>query len=374
MRIGINAYEANVIHRVGSNQYAYHVLVQLEKLAQQDDVVVFLPSPPLADLPKERPGWRYVILGPAVLWSVWRLPLALCAYKLRGKVFDVFYSLGHYGPMYCPFPQVVSIMDLAYLKFPEFFKKRDVLKLTHLTSHSIKHARHVIAISQHTKQDVEKYYGIASENITVAYPGYEQQVFIGQSNRVLQHLGIRKPYIAYVGTLQPRKNLVRLVKAFERFATKIKYKDVGLVIAGKIGWLADDTVKAIQNSTVKHRITMLGFVTDEQKLVLYKEAEASVLVGLYEGFGIPPLESLAQGTLPVVSETASLPEVVGEAGILVDPYAVEDIARGLEEALECTGREKTRRLHEAKKQLELFTWERAGRIVLETLYKVGGHT
>lgn len=372
MRIGINAYEANVSHRVGSNQFAYHVLVQLEKLAISDDVTVFLPTLPLDDMPKEREGWKYRVIKPSFLWSMWRLPLALYAQKLIGKKFDVFYSLGHYAPMFCPFPSVISIMDLAYLKFPVFFKKSDVWKLTHWTASSVKSAAHIIAISEHTKRDVSEYYHKPSDVISVAYPGYESQSLVGQPQRVLASMNIKKPYIAYVGTIQPRKNLVRLIKAFELIAAKIKYKDIELVIAGKVGWLADEFVKAVQHSPVKHRIKSLGFVTDEQKLVLYAEARASVLVGLYEGFGIPPLESLAVGTIPVVSETASLPEVVGQAGIVVDPYSIEDIARGLEEVLACTGREKAHKLEEGKKQVEKFTWEKAGLIVLEALHKVGG--
>ncbi len=374
MRIGINAYEANVTNRVGSNQFAYHVLVQLEKLTSADDVVIFLPSAPLPDMPKERVGWKYRVITPSFLWSMWRLPLALYAQKLFGKKFDVFYSLGHYAPRFCPCPSVISVMDLAFLKFPEFFKKSDVWKLKNWTASSAKHAAHIIAISEHTKRDVVEYYHKPAEKVTVAYPGYEPQTLVGQPQRVLASMHLKKPYIVYVGTVQPRKNLVRLVKAFELLAAKLKYKDVELVIAGKVGWLADDFVKAVQHSPVKHRIKSLGYVTDEQKLALYTQAQTSVLIGLYEGFGIPPLESLAVGTIPVVSETASLPEVVGEAGILVDPYSVEDIARGLEEALACTGREKTHKLEEGKKQVEKFTWEKAGLSVVEALHKVGGVT
>lgn len=372
MRIGINAYEANVSHRVGSNQFAYHVLVQLEKLATSDDITVFLPSAPLEDMPKERVGWKYNVLQPTFLWSLWRLPAELYVQKLFGTRFDVFYSLGHYAPSFCPAPSVISIMDLAYLKFPEFFKKSDVWKLTQWTASSAKHAAHVIAISEHTKRDVLEYYAKQPNQVTVAYPGYEPQTLIGQPQRVLAPLQVKKPYIVYIGTIQPRKNLVRLVKAFELLAAKLKHKDLELVIAGKVGWLSDEFVKTVQHSPVMHRIKSLGFVTDEQKLALYKEAKASVLIGLYEGFGIPPLESLAVETIPVVSETASLPEVVGEAGILVDPYSVEDIARGLEEALECTGREKTHKVEEGKKQVEKFTWEHAGMVILDTLHKVGG--
>ena len=122
---------------------------------------------------------------------------------------------------------------------------------------------------------------------------------------MLEALNVHQPYIVYVGTIQPRKNLVRLVKAFELVATKPLHKNLRLVIGGKIGWLADEFLHVVQHSPVQKRIQVLGFVTEEQKLALYAKAKGAVLVGLYEGFGIPPLEAMGRNN-SVVSETASL--------------------------------------------------------------------
>jgi len=371
MNIGINAYEANVTHRVGSNQYAYCMLVELEKLAKNDDVTLYIASKPLQDMPAERLGWRYKILKPTLLWSQWRLPLELYFQMLTGKKYDVFFSLGHYAPRFCPFPSVICIMDLAFLKFPEFFKKTDLWKLKTWTAYSVKQAQHVITISNQSKRDIFEFYHLSADQVTVAYPGFDVPHPNTQTTRVLEALKVQQPYIVYLGTIQPRKNLIRLVKAFELLAAKPLHKNLRLVIGGKIGWLADEFLHVIQNSPFQKRIQVLGFVTEEQKLALYAKAKAAVLVGLYEGFGIPSLEAMAVGTIPVVAETASLPEVVGPGGILVDPYSIEDIARGLQEAIEWSGSVREEKLATGRQHMKKFSWENSAQLVLDVLHRVG---
>ncbi len=374
MNIGINAYEANVTHRVGSNQYAYRMLVELEKLAQNDEVAIYLASKPLKDMPAERAGWRYTVLKPTVLWSQWRLPLELYIRALTGKKFDVFFSLGHYTPRFCPFPSVMCIMDLAFVKFPEFFKKTDLWKLKTWTDYSVKQAQHIITISEQSKRDILEFYHLTADQVTVAYPGFDVPHPNTQTTRVLEALKVQQPYIVYVGTIQPRKNLIRLVKAFELLTAKPLFRNLRLVIGGKIGWLADEFLRTVQHSPVQKRIQVLGFVTEEQKLALYAKAKAAVLVGLYEGFGIPPLEAMAVGTIPVVAETASLPEVVGPGGILVDPYSIEDIARGLQEAIEWSGSVREEKLATGRQYMKKFSWEHSARLVLDVLHGVGNTT
>jgi glycosyltransferase involved in cell wall biosynthesis len=177
----------------------------------------------------------------------------------------------------------------------------------------------------------------------------------------------------YVGTLQPRKNLVRLIEAYEKLCRKRASDRVAvpqLVLAGKVGWLADELLERVKQSSFKQQIVLTGFVSDEQKYALLEKAECSVLVGTYEGFGIPPLESLAVGTIPVVAQTSSLPEVVGKAGILVNPESVNSIADGLYRALNVTPKEKTQYRKEARKQMKKFSWDSSAQIILETLEQV----
>lgn len=362
MRVGINAYEANVINRVGSNVYAYQMLIELEKLSQGHEIVVFLPSAPVADLPSERPGWRYRVIPPAKFWTQWRLPLELFIEHVK-KPFDVFYSLGHYAPRWSPCPSVVSVMDLAFLRYPEFFRREDVYKLSAWTKYSVQKASGVVAISEATKKDVKDLYGFPEEKIVVAYPGKEVMPDLSNKDVAaeLGKLSILRPYVVYVGTLQPRKNIVRVVHAFERLQ-RIR-PELELVLAGKVGWMAEAILDVVRRSPAARNIRLLGFVSEKQKWALLRGAKASVLVGLYEGFGIPALESLQAGTPPVVANTASLPEVVGSCGWFADPMNEKEIATAMEKAVQLSQSERSAWAQDAAKQAEKFQWSQSAQMV-----------
>lgn len=386
MRLVIDGNEANVTHRVGSNVYAFELLRQLAELTRETHTVtVVLTDPPVADLPAERPGWRYQIVTPRPLWTQWGLSLYLFQHR---REFDVLFTPGHYAPRLSSIPYVSSVMDLGFLHFPEQFRKKDLWQLTNWTAYSVKRASKVIAISQATKKDVVDHYGKSASDIVVAYPAAEVQKPEAQVRvrRVLRDYGLAAPYIVYVGTLQPRKNLVKLVEGFEilcqkSVAKKMAWRPTGdgralqvlpqLVLAGKVGWLADPIQARIDSSPFKSQIIQTGFVDDVVKKALYQGAHASVLVGLYEGFGIPPLESLQLGTIPVVANATSLPEVVGKAGILVDPQDVTSIAAGLERALTMPPRQYQEWQKLASKQVAKFNWRDSATTILETLQEVG---
>jgi len=371
MRIAINAYEANVVSKVGSNQYAYQILCELEKLTKKnrDDVLVYLPSYPLPDMPKERKGWSYQIVGPKHLWSITGLPRALWLEKVKHNNIDVVLSLGHYAPFYTPFPSVVCVMDLAFLKFPEYFTKRDLIQLRTWSDWSIRHAAKLIAISESTKKDLITEYSLKKDLIRVAYPGYSKQKVTKAASfeKLKKKMKLSSSYLVYVGTIQPRKNLERLLKAFEKIAQHKENKDLQLVMAGKNGWMNEGFEKELKNSKVKDRIILTGFIDESEKYLLIKNAKALVLVGLFEGFGIPALEALSCGTLPVVSNTSSLPEVIGKAGILVDPYDEVSIARGLKKALAITPEQHKLFRKHATMQIQNFSWKNSAQEVYNVL-------
>lgn len=380
LRIAIDANEANVSNRVGSNEYAYQIIkaIELQTRNSSQNFTILLTTEPVEDMPQERAGWKYQLVSPAKFATQFALPLFL--FKNREK-FDVFFTPGHYAPRFCPIPYVSSVMDLAFFDFSHQFRTLDLYQLKNWTKYSVKHARHVIAISEFTKQDIIQKYSIPAENITVAYPAIGDQITRKQqrpnSRKVLQQFDITQPYILYVGTIQPRKNLVQLIEAFEILKDRLekgrKVRKEGpqsglqLVIAGKIGWLAGEVIRKIERSRWKTDIRLAGYVTDEEKHVLYKSAVCSTLVGLYEGFGMPALESLSLQTIPVVSNTTSLPEVVGDAGILVNPHSPKSIAKGLEKALFRITQEQQVFVMKARNQIKKFSWEHSAQIILEVL-------
>lgn len=392
IRIAIDGNEANVQHRVGSNAYAYELIMSLEKLlAKRDDIEVdvLLATPPQTDFPDERKGWQYRVFGPVPFWTQWALPWYLFSFRSK---YQVLFTPGHYAPRLSPLPYVSSVMDLAYLHFPKQFKKKDQLQLTEWTRYSVKHAKKVIAISHFTKKDIEEQYKIPTDKIVVAYPGVQvhtESIKEKEKIATLEKWKIKRPYLLYVGTLQPRKNLEHLISAFELVvqhgqaeikASKQKkaylmidagkLESLQLVIAGKVGWLAEPILDRVAKSPLKNRIILTNYVTEAEKRVLYKEALASVLIGLYEGFGIPPLEAMAAGTLPIVSNNTSLPEVVGEAGIQVDPHSVQSIAQGIKKVLVLPAKERAALLKKGRQQVKKFNWDESADLVLHALLEV----
>jgi glycosyltransferase involved in cell wall biosynthesis len=369
MIIGIDANEANVAQRVGSNQYAYEILRYLEKLDHKNQFTIYLKDKPQSDLPQERSGWHYRVFGPKPLWTQWRLPLDLIFTYPRP---DVFFTLGHYAPRISPIPTVIAIMDLAFLHFPELFLKKDTTKLTNWTRYSAKHARHIITISANSKKDIANYYDIPVTKISVAYPGFDQPAARPPTttsiNRITKKYNLSEDYILYLGTLQPRKNLVRLLQAFE--ALPAEFKDIFLVIAGKRGWLYQKFVHQLNLSPKKDRVRLTGFIEEDDIPALYAGAKCFCLVGLYEGFGIPALEALVYGTVPVVANTASLPEVVGQGGITVDPYSIKSISQGLEKALKLSSKERRQLITAGRQHIRQFNWAKSAQKILEVVYEV----
>ena len=362
IRIGIDINEANVVNRVGSNQYAYEILKALHSIDNTNQYTLYSSKPLVKDLPKAKKNWQYKVIPPAKLWTQWRLPLELI--KDRNNL-DVFYSPGHYAPRFSPIPTVVTIMDLAFLLFPKFFKKKDTNQLTNWTRYSIKKASSIIAISKSTKKDIQRYYGTPAEKIKIAYPGHSSQSPIKINQQVLSKYKLSKDYILFVGTIQPRKNIVRLIQAFDKLTGNHH-----LVIAGKKGWIYKDVQKAIENSSKKDKIHQLGFVPNSDLTSLIKKASCLVLPGLYEGFGIPPLEAINLGTIPVVSYTGSLPEVVGEKGLFFDPFSVDSISKALQNAIKLTPARKKAYISKLKAHTNQFSWASSARIILEVIHEV----
>lgn len=344
MIIGIDANEANVCQRVGSNEYAYKVLQQLYRQGKAHDWIIYLSADPVADLPKPKINWRYRVIKPGFFWTQWRLPLDLFCRRRP----DVFLTLGHYAPRFCPIPTMICVMDLAFLKFPGSFLKRDLLKLKTWTEYSVKKADHIFTISRATKKDVMANYGIGADKISVAYPGVDRLNLADKSP-------IKGRYILYVGTLQPRKNIDALIEAA---------KGTRLVIAGKTGW--------------KYRIKpaagvkFLGYVPPEKLGRLIKDSQGLVLPSLYEGFGIPVVQAMSLGVTVLVSRNSSLPEIVGDCGLYIEPpFNAAAVNAGINRLLSLSPIQKQALVNSARNRARQFSWENAGRIILKALGSLG---
>lgn len=370
MIIGVDGNEANVKQRVGSGQYTYELLKQFARISSKK-FLVYLKDQPVSDLPRETENFKYEVFGPKKFWTQFALPLKL-TFK---RDFDVFFSPAHYGPRFSKIPYVVTIHDLSYLHFPEMFKKDDLLQLTAWSKYSIKNSVHIIVPSQTTKDDIVKNYKVLPSKITVTYEGYDESRFKPQPesriDQVKKKYKIIGDYIIFVGTLQPRKNLERLIEAFNLINGKLKMENgkLSLLIVGKKGWLYEPIFETVKRLNLESKVIFADYVPNDELPALISGTKIYVLPSLWEGFGIPVIEAQACGVPVVVSNTSSLPGIVGESGILVDPENVESIAVGIKKALD--PRVRPDFIKRGFLNIKRFSWQTCGRKTLKVLEKAG---
>lgn len=376
-RLLIDGREANTKNRVGSNVYAFEIITALERLTRRLggkwQVTIALTEPAISDLPRERAGWEYRLIGPSKFFTQWALPLHL--YKYRDR-YDLTFSPSHYGPRLSPHPSVITIFDLAFLKFPDQFRYQDRLQLKHWTAYSVRQAAKVITISKFSATQIKKHFKLPQSKIVVAPPA----VAFKSDKKALVNLPTKEPFLLYLGTIQPRKNIDQIIEGFNQFKRQManqslklsasRYKqfaNLKLIIAGKIGWLATKTQDAVDSSPFREDIIMTGFVDEATKWALLSEALCTLHLGSEEGFGIPVLESLEAGTVPVVASDSSLTEAAGEAGLIVKAGSSYSLNQALRKVVSQTSRTKAIFNQKRSLQLAKFDWTKSASTILETL-------
>ena len=311
---------------------------------------------------------KYTQIKSNVLRKAVFLPISIKRLKL-----DLFHGVDHIGIPFlyksktCQY--VVTIHDLITKIYPHTFPIKQRIVQNTLLPHILSKADKIIFVSRSTEDDVKKFYPQHAEKVKVIYEGVEPQFYPRSKDEVVEVLNkykIHFKYFLFLGTLEPRKNIIRLIEAFIRLKQEGNV-ETRLVITGRKGWLYKEIMEKIQQSPFSQDIVFTGFIDDEDLPFLYSGAEMFLYPSLYEGFGLPVLEAMACGTPVITSNLSSLPEVTGEAGILIDPLKVEEIFQ----AMEKLSADKELREELQKKGLErakLFSWKRAAKETLE-LYK-----
>ncbi|MCS7092869.1 MAG: glycosyltransferase family 4 protein [Patescibacteria group bacterium] len=362
MKIGVDGNEANVEEKVGVSVYTLNLLKYFRQRAKKElQFTVYLKSYPRKDLPASSPFFRYEVIKGKCLWSQVFLPIAL----FRKKELDVFFSPAHYLPRFLSFPSVVTIHDLSFIFYPKDFLIKDLIQLRHWTSYSVRKATKVIAVSQTTKKDLLRVYRLPEKKIQVIYNGFEKRPNGKSEELILKDRRRRlRPFLLYVGTLQPRKNLSALILAFEKL--KYLYPEFELIIAGKKGWLYHKIFTLVSQLGLEKDVYFTDYISDNQLIYLYKNAFCFVLPSFYEGFGIPILEAMSYGCPVIASFSSSLPEVGADACLYFDPTNPLSLFEKIKSLIEQPALRETL-IKKGYQRVKEFSWEKCGQVTLTAI-------
>lgn len=381
MKIGIDArtiLNPDKGEAIGVGHYTYQLIRYLLEIDQENEYVLFfdyrvrekdvakfskpnvkIKFYPFSDYKKFLPGAYNEILGAATLAKEnldvvhTTSPMSRIPASYRGKT-------------------ILTVNNVAAYKAPDVFPRLSVMKHKTILKFMVSKADKVIAVSQSIKKDLQDALSCPEEKISVIYSGFDKRFSENQSaqkEKVLQKFGLEnKKYILFLGTLEPAKNITRLLEAFKIF--KEKRQDYKLVLAGKNGWLSAEYRQMVKDLEIEDDVVFTGYVVGDEIGSLFAGADFFVLPSLYEGFGTTVLEAFASGVPAIVSNVSSIPEIAGDAAEFVNPLDVQNIADAMlklaaDENLKQSLREK------GKKQIEKFNWEKCARETLE-VYKSFG--
>lgn len=339
--IGIDASRAFLKQRTGIEEYSYQVIKHLRDVIPSDaEVILYVRKKKSQreidfELPK---NWRVQALWAPRFWT--QIALSL---EMLFRSPDVLFVPAHTVPLIHPKKTVVTIHGLEYEYCKEAYSFWERIYMHYSIMWSCKVASTVVCVSENTKKDVVKLYRVAEAKIRVIAEGYENNFQFPISNPPAGRAGfqtsinesisqIKTPYLLFIGRLEARKNIVRIIEAFEILKEKYTIPHE-LVLVGKPGFGYGRIQAKIRDSRFEIHIRELGYVTEEEKWALLQNTEVFLFPTLYEGFGIPVLEAQSVGVPVVTSNTSSLPEVAGEGAIFVDPLQAESIAAGVQSLL-----------------------------------------
>lgn len=329
MRIGIDAHSVGG-RKTGNETYTYNLVKHLSLLKSNgDEYIIYFTDGRAPDALAWNGHFTYRRIRPAKAYL--RIPIAF-PLESRMRKLDVLHAQ-YFLPPSLRCQTVLTVHDICYERFPQFFTKADYMRNKMAIPWSCRRADRIIAVSEATKKDLVELYGLNPEQISVIYEGAGEK-YKPLNAEVCRELlraayQIHEPFILYVGNLQPRKNLSRLLEAFAQLKEKdrIPHK---LLIVGQKAWLYNEIFATLRSHALEDQVILTGYVLAEDLPLFYNAASFLVYPSIYEGFGLPVIEAMACGTPVITSCGSSLEEVSGGAAILVDPYSVSSIASAVE--------------------------------------------
>ncbi len=361
LTIAVDASRTLPAHRTGTEQYSVFLLRALMAMETPHRWLLYAPGPPPDDLLPLPPRWKWRTMPFPRLWTHLRL-----SWEMLRRRPDLLFVPAHVVPVIHPRATVVTIHDLGYLHFPSAHTASSRRALDWSTRWSVRAARRVIAVSGATRDDLVTMLDLPTAKITVVHHGVRPTTRPSADavHATLARLGMTQPYVLFLGTVQPRKNLRRLIGAFRQVVDASLPHS--LVIAGRMGWLAAPIRAAVTACGLTERVHFAGYVADDDLPALYTGADAFAFPSLYEGFGMPALEALSYGVPVIASNTTSLPEIIGEAGLLVDPQDEAALGAALVRVLTDDAL-RARLAIAGPEQAARFSWQRCAQETLAVL-------
>jgi glycosyltransferase involved in cell wall biosynthesis len=365
MRVGIDA-RLVYYSQAGIGQYILHLVDGLAKVDKENEYVLLQSRKDDTTILKQSNFRRVSLWTP----SHHRLERYALNVELVRLGLDVLHSPDFIPPHRPSCRSVITVHDLAFLLYPHFLTRESARYYGHIDQ-AVRWTDHIISVSESTKRDTIQHLGVAEDRITVVHeaanPVFRPMDRQEAREQIRYRHGIEAPYILFVSTIEPRKNVPTLLRALWQLVECYK-EDVRLVLAGGKGWLFEDAFSVVDELKLDRRVHFVGRVSSEDLLYLYNAAEMLAHPAFYEGFGLPPLEAMACGLPVIVSNVASLPEVVGDAGFLIDPHEVDELTVAMWRVLNDDGLRQEMR-QKGLKQAGRFSWERAARETM-AIYKL----
>jgi len=367
MRIAIDARLSYYVQG-GITQYTLNLIRALAAVDRENEYLLF----------QRRPDQRTIVTQSnfrrVSLWAPTHHPLEQYVFSaelaLQGRI-DVVHCTDFIPPFYYRRPSVITVHDLAFLLYPHFLTRRSA-RYYGLIDRAVRRADHIIAVSEATKRDLVRLTGTPEHKVTVIHEAAEPIYFPIHDQDVLEQIHIKyhlpEQYVLFVGTIEPRKNLPTLIRAYRGLIEQYK-SEAHLAIVGKQGWLYDEVYRLVEELGLQERVHFLGRVPAADLPHIYNASQMLVLPSYYEGFGLPPLEALACGVPVIVSDTSAMPEVVGDAAIRVACEDVEGFTVAMWRLLTDDGL-RADMVAKGLKRVKCFSWERAARETLGVYERV----
>jgi len=374
MNIGIDATSIPK-DKTGVGVYLINLIEEISKLDYNNKYYIFVQNDDIDEFRVDNDNFTIVSINSKIyrktffrlFWEQFELPL-----KLKQLNIDVLHSPHYTTPLFTKIKKIVTFHDMTFYITPEVhtFFKRTLFKLYMLVSS--KFADKILTVSKSTSNDVQNILNVKPEKITVTYNAksyiYRPIDDSSKIETVKNKYNISNKYILFVGTLEPRKNIKNLIMAFNKYKKNNKSK-IKLVIVGKKGWMYEEIFEIVKTKKLENEVIFTGFVDLEDLPFLYNGAEAFIYPSIYEGFGIPVLEAMSCGTPVVTSNISSMPEIIGDAGLTINPKDSNELFQAIKTLLI----NKDLRKKYGKKGLERsrkFTWKNCAKITLATYEEV----